>query len=458
MNWAAIRALLGNGLAKNITANGTGELAVEIGGSNVSAFGDIITVEPTPLFQYDFVYASTANPQIMVNAASGTAAAVSVSNGRLSLVSGTQASGTATHQSQKIARYRAGQGNTVRFTTAWVTNAANSIQIAGVGNMASSPPTDGYFFGYVGTSFGILHRCSYFTSGPAGAVTDNFTAKSSWNIDVCDGSNSASNPSGFNLDPTKGSVFMIRYPYLGYGDVFFYVQNAATGKWIICHVIRYDDSTTTLQLSNPSLNFYAGCINAYAGVTSTTSLTMYLGSVGVFLSGQRLYTGPQFGADSTAKTVGTTEIPMLSVACASSMNGVACRGMIRLRQLSVSTLANQNVTLRMRRNQPLAAGTLSWQAVNGTISVAPTTLTTAQSIAFVDTAATTFTTSPPTSNPGSPGTSNVIFNLSCGPAGSQVVDLTPYDIFIVPGEFLTVSAVASGNSATTVALNWQEDV
>lgn len=457
--WNTLKGLLGNNTGNSIRSTGTGELAVEIGGSNTSAFGDVITAVNTPLFQYDFVYQSTPNSQIMSNTASGTGTSVNVSNGRLAIVSGTGASNAAYHQSAKIARYRAGQGNTARFTAAFATNAANSIQLAGMGNMASAPPVDGYFFGYVGTSFGIMHRCQWFSDGPANAVTDHFTASSSWNVDKCDGTGSATNPSGFNLDPTKGNVYMIRWPYLGYGDVIFYVLNPDTGRWIICHVIKYPNSTTTLQLGNPGLNFYAGAINAYAAATSTTSLTMYIGSVGVFLSGDRIYTGPMFGADSASKNASTTESPFLSLACASSVNGVACRGMLRLRQLSVSSAGNQNVTIRIRKNQPLGAG-LSWLAVNGVVSSAPTTLTAAQSVAFVDTATTAFTTNPPTSNPANPtGTSNVIFNATSGPTSPMVIDMTPYDIFVLPGEFITVSALAaSATSATTVAVNWNEDV
>lgn len=76
----------------------------------------------------------------------------------------------------------------------------------------------------------------------------------------------------------------------------------------------------------------------------------------------------------------------------------------------------------------------------------------------MDVGAATFTTSPPTTNPGSPGTSNVAWNMHLM-AGSQIVDLTPYDIFVLPGEFVTVSGVTdAANSGVACGLNWQEDV
>lgn len=475
--WNNLKGLLGNGTsraigASSITAPGAGSrgaMIVQMGGSSVSAFGDLITAENTPLFQYDFVNcgtSSTFNTQLMTQAQNGSGALVDVTNGRLRIQSGTVASNYAYHKSTKVGRYRAGQGITARFTYAFTNSAAGSIHLAGPANTHSDPPLDGYFFAYIGTTFGILHRCQYFTDGVAfsGAgylATDHFVAKTAWNVDVCDGSNSANNPSGYTLTPGNSQVYQIRYPYLGSGDITFWVLNGTTGMWILVHLIQYAGSSVIAQLGNPSLNFYAGATNVYNGVTSTTNLLGYCGSVAMLLSGTRVYAGPQFGADSfaNAKNATTTESPFLSLACATTVNGVANRGMIRLRQLSVVTAGNQILAVRMRRNQPLNTA-LAWQAVNGTQGGGAntiTTLTAAQSVAFVDTACTAFTTSPPTSNPGLPGTSNIMFNMVAGPATPETIDLTPYDIFLIPGDFLTVSLVAAGNTNSAVAINWQED-
>ena len=65
---------------------------------------------------------------------------------------GTTAFSYATMQSRERLRYRAGQGVVGRFTALWSTPAASSIVVAGYGSGES-----GYYFGYNGTSFGILH-------------------------------------------------------------------------------------------------------------------------------------------------------------------------------------------------------------------------------------------------------------------------------------------------------------
>jgi hypothetical protein len=78
---------------------------------------------------------------------------IATATGRLRLQSNTNAAGNASYSSRRAAKYRPGQGITARFTAAFTTGVANSTQIVGVGNA-----TNGYFFGYNGTAFGICHR------------------------------------------------------------------------------------------------------------------------------------------------------------------------------------------------------------------------------------------------------------------------------------------------------------
>ncbi len=71
---------------------------------------------------------------------------------------GTVSTGAAANSSGQIetterVRYVPGHGNRARFTAGFTTGVANSTQIAGIGD-----ESNGFFFGYNGTSFGILHR------------------------------------------------------------------------------------------------------------------------------------------------------------------------------------------------------------------------------------------------------------------------------------------------------------
>lgn len=437
--FGTLKGLLDNGKTKTFRSTALGEIPVEMSGSSVSAFGDLITAENTPLIQYDFVYQSTINPQTMIHTVAN-GATVDTNTSRLRVQTGTNPAGSAEHQSTRVARYRAGQGNTARFTYAWTNNAANSTHIVGMANVSAGVTAiDGYFFGYNGTTFGILHRLS---------GSNFWTAQTAWNVDVCDGSNSDSNPSGFNWNKTFGNVMMIRYPYLGYGDIKFFVLNPNNGTWILCHVIKYANTSALVQLSNPGLNFYVQALNS----GNTTNLIGYCGSVSVMLSGVRVFNGPQYGIDNKI-TIGTTELPIVSLRNSTSFNGVPNRGLLRLRSLSVSAdNANTDCRIRLRSN-PTLTGSTFVNGVNGTASAAGLTITAGQSMASYDIAATAVTQLNTI-----PSATDVRFNVSLARNTGYQIDLAPYDFFVIPGETLTITGLSgAANNNVTASMNWSED-
>ena len=414
-----------SGTTQQIHTNGTGQLSVEIGGSNVSAFGDIITVNPTPVVQLDFVYGF--NTQTSITAVTSTGV-VDTSSGRLRLQTGTNSAGASTFTSRKIAKYRPGQGMLARFTPLFTTGVASSTQYMGAGN-----DTDGYFVGYSGNTFGIIHRIN---------SADTFVSQTNWNVDTCDGNGQ----SGFNWDKTKGNVVQIFYPFLGYGAIRYYVLTEG-GEWINFHNIRYPNSSTSIQVTNPSLSFYAQAKNA----GNTSNLTMYCGSVGMFLCGDRSFgSSPKYGLDSSKNTI-TTETNLLTLKNATTYNGVPNRGLIRLNHITLtSNIAGANpstiATFRLRLN-PIIAGPTSFTAVNGTLSLSGATITNGNSIVSYDTAGTTVT---------SGGT--VVFNCMANAQSTDTIDLTPFDIYIAPGETIAICGASTTSASLGVAVNWSEDI
>ena len=392
---------------------------VTIGGSNVSAFGDLIAVDNTPVIQIDFVYG--------INTQTGTSSVVSTgvvdtNASRLRIQTGVGAAGAGTFQSIRIARYRAGQGMTARFTAAWTNSAADSTQVVGVGNTEV-----GYFFGYNGTAFGLSIR---------NGSTDGWVPQSSWNGDKCDGTGA----SGFNWNKTLGNVMMIRYPYLGYGAITFWVQNPVTGAWILCHTIQYPNSSASVQVSNPSFSFYANATNT----GSTTNLLFYVGSVGVFISGQRAFLGAQWATDSLKNTI-TAETNLLNLRNCTTYNTVTNRGLIRLRSLSAATDGGNGLaTVRLKTGVTIG-GSPSFTTINGTTADQGVTITSGNSIASVDVAGT-----------GTTGTT--IFNVCLARNSNVVYDLTPFNIFVAPAQTLTVTGFSQISASRQVALNWNEDV
>jgi hypothetical protein len=261
------------------------------------------------------------------------------------------------------------------------------------------------------------------------------TAQASWNGDKC-----MSGDGSFVYDPTLGTPAMIKYPYLGYGNIQFYLQNPDTSRWVLVHTIKYANSKTTTQLSNPNLYF----LNYTANSGNTTNRTMYVGSYGVFLSGARSYIGnPQWGVDNNKASI-TTETNIVSIKNCTSYNGNPNRGLIRINSISIgSSIATGVVVLRIKSGVTLG-GVPAYTARDGTTADNGVTITAGNSIASFDVAGTTITGG------------KYIFNVTAM-NGSSTIDVTPFEIFIAPGEVLTFSAFSTSVTTIGVSINWSED-
>jgi hypothetical protein len=401
---------------------------IQFDSSNMSAFGSLETAEMTPLIQLDFIYG--LNTQTSTTSILNTGV-VDTAVGRLRLQTGTNAAGLALFNTRRPARYRAGQGITARFTPLFSTGVGSSEQEWGMGNVSGTSINDCYSFKFNGTQFGILHT---------NTGVPNFIPQSSWNGDKCDGSAGTS----FTYNPTLGTPAMIKYPYLGYGNIEFFLQNPNTGRWVLVHMIKYANTTVNTQMSNPSLSFYGRFVNT----GNTTNLIGYCGSIGILLSGIRSFVGnPKWAADRN-RTAVTTEVPLLMLKNATTYNGVQNRGLIRLNGISgASSIATAVATFRLKIGATVG-GTPAFTPISGTTADNGTTITAGNSISSFDVAATTY----------SAGTGTYIYNLSVGSAGSLVADLTPNDIFIAPGEILTITGACTGSSILGVSINFTEDV
>lgn len=381
--------------------------------SNESAFGDLITSELDPVVQLDFVGGINIQTGVSTTANSAT---IDTSSGRLRLQSGTNAAGSAIFNSRRIAKYRPGQGMVARFTPVFDTPRADSTQIWGCGNA-----DDGYFFGYNGTSFGILHRIR---------GNDNWITEANFNGD------------DYEWTKTFGSPVMIKYPYLGYGNVFFYVMDPSDHHWLLIHTIRYSNTTNVTQAGNPNLFFYGQCLNS----GNTTNITMYCGSVGIFISGVRdLSAFPKWAIDNNKSGI-TTETNVISLRNATTYNGVTNRSLIRMQSMSIGAAGTNSIVVLRFKIGATVGGTPSFATINGTTANNGVTITSGNSIASYDTAGTTI----------SGGT--YIYNLSLSTNGNDIIDLIPYNIFIAPGETLTASVSGTASTAAGVSLNWIEEI
>ena len=140
-----------------------------------SSFGELYSVTLKPLVELDFVYGSLSYRITELKGNGGTV--TTPDSPFITINSGTTVNGYAGFNSVKLANYRPGQGLDSRFTTVYETGGvANTTQIVGIGN-----ETNGFFFGYNGTDFGVLRKTSgnydirILTITSAASSSDNIT-------------------------------------------------------------------------------------------------------------------------------------------------------------------------------------------------------------------------------------------------------------------------------------------
>lgn len=132
-------------------SNGRGSNKVEVTTPS-SVFGELLVGQLIANAQGDFVF--NINEQTFTTS-SFAGASVSQANGMCELTSGTSASGSATVQLRRGLEYRPGLGSLCRSTALFDTPDAGNAMFTGAGTAEC-----GYYVGYFGTSFGILHSVS----------------------------------------------------------------------------------------------------------------------------------------------------------------------------------------------------------------------------------------------------------------------------------------------------------
>lgn len=334
--------------------------------------------------------------------------------------------------SQRYMKYRPGQGAMARFTAMFTTGAADSKQYAGAG---TANLTNGFFFGYDGTSFGICH----INDG-----SETWIPRTSWNVDTCDGGNDAANKSGINLDATKINVYQIKYQYLGAGNIYFYVENPLSGQFTLVHQIQYAGAFTVPSLSQPSLSLVWHAANT----TNATTIAVSGASGAMFLEGIRKFLGPKYSRSNTKNTI-TTETNILSLKNATTYNTITNRSQVHLRNVSIAANKSGSITgtaiFKIVRNTTLG-GSAVYAANDGTTGDNGVTITSGQSVISYDTAGTTVTGG------------KVLFSAAVVVGGNISFDLTDFDIFIGPGETITLSFESNDSCTCSVTTTWSEDI
>ena len=378
------------------------------------AFGELEVVNPTPVIQTDFVYNVNADVIDSTTTGSGT---VTQADSMAVLQTTAASSSSAMIETKRFVKYRPGQGVHVRGTALFTTGVADSEQLFGCGDEA-----DGFFFGYNGTSFGVMRRSDNI---------DTWVAQADWNGDVMDGSGGSSNPTGQNLDPTKGNVFQIQFQWLGFGQIVFAIEDSESGLFVPVHKINYANTATVPSLLNPSFPILWSVENT----TNTTNITLKGASCCAEVEGKIEYLGPTNAIGNSKTSVTTTPTSIITIRNKSTYQSITNRTPINVLKYSVAVDGNKPAEFQLIKNTTLG-GTPAY-----------TDISTNTSVIEYDTAGTTVT-----------GGQVIDFSTLAAAGSVSESGTATTDIILLPGETLTLAINASQSTTdATVAIRWTED-
>lgn len=316
----------------------------------VSAFGERLIAAPRPITGWTFAY-NQIHTELQSSSTTG-AGALAFSEGKAVLTTGAAITSTCLVQTRRALHYLPGLGGLVRFTAIFPANGGlGSSREVGIGDAA-----DGFFVGYRDSGpsnlFGVIRRR---------ASVETFVAQSAFNMDPLDGTGS----SGITLAPAQGNVFQIRYQWLGFGAITFYIENPTTGRFVAFHRIRYSGTSTGTSVLNPQLPVRAAVENT----TKATATTLETASAMAFIEGEPADALKVPWVASATRTGVTAEATILNLRALTTINTVASRIVDDVVAAWVSTNGgSQSGTLRIYRAASVG-GAPVWSAVPRSVSV-----------------------------------------------------------------------------------------
>lgn len=437
------------GVPKKLRTTTAGLLKVEtdIGRSdkvsNVSPFGDQISATRFLMTHAGFNYPqSGANINsdmyevVEFNPGTPTAAAtvevtparkVVIYSGQAGAATGSLAT-TASIATKRRGRYVPGFGLTSRFTALFSATNASCNMLVGMGTNE-----DAITVGYpsqILTTQGDPNPLA-FAVGRASFVTGTqvgtYVTQGNFNVDNLDGTG----PSGMVLDTTKGNVFQIDYQWLGFGGIFYYVEDPLTCQFVLFHRTSYTNAFEVPSTANPNgFGLFAYAQHTDFSATPAAGCTVSASSMSLYSEGVVPLYGPRRSITHTKNATSTVVLAIRVSTTFPVGSAYANRQQIRLMDIDVAKNGGSKTGVFQVVLNPTTLPSASWSAFNANTSVAE-----------VDTTATTLT-----------GGTVVKTTLAASNTSSALrID----DLLLVPGDVLAVTFTTTGTAADAdVALNW----
>lgn len=243
------------------------------------------------------------------------------------------------------------------------------------------------------------------------ANTNDFIIKSEWNIKP-----------NFSIDPTKGNVFQVKMQYLGFGALFFKIENEFTGIYETVHVIQYANNNILPSMSNPT--FRVGLLSENRG--STTSTTLKGASFAGFVEGRSVPTTQTRAISNTVASVSTSAFQnIVSLRNRLVFGDLRNRAETQMLRISARSDSAKGAIIEIRAN-PDFGSDVTWNYLDKANSI------------------TEF------ASDGSPITGGRLIDSFIAPLNGALFDLKDLDEFLLGGETVSVSAKTNGGSAAEV--------
>jgi hypothetical protein len=300
-----------------------GQGNVNLYGPALDAFGRARISQPFTLFDSDHRYGDNG---FFDTAITGTASASFVANNAVvALTVDTGSGDQVIRETERVFNYQPGKSLLILNT--FVFNAAKTGLRQRVGYFGAE---NGIFLEQDGTTINLVRR-----SYVSGAVVDTKIAKANWNVDKLDGNGE----SGYTLDLTKAQIFWVDLEWLGVGSVRcgFVID----GKFIVCHTFHHANLITGVYMSTATLPIRYEITNTAA--TASESTLKQICSTVISEGGYEKKVKPLVVRMTTAKTVDTNIIPLISIRLASDK----LDSVVLLKSFDVLPIATSSTTFEI---------------------------------------------------------------------------------------------------------------
>lgn len=375
----------------------------------LTAFGEVLVGQLTPMAAWRFDYGLNTRLVETTTANGGT---VTVDGNRVKLSTSAAINGSARVETVKHLRYYPGMGGLLRMTSIFSTPKANSTQLFGIGD-----GTDGLYYGYYGTDFVV---------GKIRGGTHTRVLQSAWNGSM--------NP---NFNSAFGNIFQIRFQWLGYGYLRYYMLNFEdeTAGYVKLHTINYPNTSADVHILNPTLPIFGEVANT----GNNTNIVAYSPSAAAFVEGE-IYNQANpmdvYNAFDVSATYTTTNRNhLLTIRNKSTFLTLTNRVPVQIKSITFSRGAGSAITTLRLVKSATTAGALTYADIDTNNSP-------------VDASITTTTV-----------TGGTIERSYSTPAGAlPTIVFEPGDMVLYPGETLTLECLNSLSQTIDVVatVNWAE--